>query len=37
MWLRAILVQREFNGYQWIEGYYTNTKSNTLSASLTPG
>lgn len=37
MWLRAVLVQREYNGYRWIRGKYTNSKSNILSATLSPG
>jgi hypothetical protein len=32
-----LLVQREYNGYRWIEGKYTNSKSTVLSASLAPG
>ncbi len=37
MWLRTILVQREYNGYRWIDGNYTNNKSTVLSVSLAPG
>ncbi len=37
MWVRVLLVQREFNGYRWIEGRYSSAKSITLSASLAQG
>lgn len=37
MWIRMMLVQREFDGYRWIEGGYCNAKSVTLASSLSPG
>jgi len=32
-----ILVQREYDGYRWIDGVYSQNKSTVLQANLTPG
>jgi hypothetical protein len=37
MWVRVLLIQREFNGYRWIEGKYSNSKSISLHSSLSQG
>jgi len=38
MWVRVILVQREFDGgCRWIMGKYSNHKSINLETVLTPG
>ena len=37
MWVRVLLVQREFNGYHWVDGVYSKGKSAVLEASVTAG
>jgi hypothetical protein len=37
MWVRVLLVQREYDGYRWIEGGYANSKSIRFHCALTAG
>lgn len=37
MWMRVLLVQREFGGYRWIEGSYSGGKTVVLATNLSPG
>lgn len=37
VWMRVILVLKDFDGYRWIDGVYNNEKSLHLKCMLEPG